>query len=131
MFPEKTEKAKSHSLQEEWEVVCDQDLRAATGINFEVEIVRVVSKSRKVVLRVCMEKEYSKHFLRLNNRKQFHSVQDLKKEGYPSITVPYRNRDDALVWCKKHLPKGSFCFYSCTFWFPTEKHATLFSLTWG
>lgn len=100
-------------------------------IDIELEIIRVRAKSRQIILRVCMEKEYSKHFLRLNNRKQFHSIQDLKKEGYPSITVPYRNRDDALLWCKKNLPKGSFCFYSSTFWFPTEKYATLFSLTWG
>lgn len=136
-------KVKSRSLSANWTIECHQDLQSEIGIevaeqianntlqNIIIESVRVTPKIRRIQEVVHMDREYCKHFLRLNNRKKYHTVQDLKKEGYPSVTIPYKKRDDAILWCKKNLPDGSFCFYSTTFWFPTEKHSTLFSLVWS
>jgi hypothetical protein len=84
---------------------------------------------------VKLTKDHYRYFLRVYNRRQYHTVDYIDSLGYPVVKLT--RRDDgvfdamnARVWAIQNLKSGSYISSGAKFWFAREKDHTLFLLRW-
>lgn len=77
-------------------------------------------------------KTHYQHFVRLYNRKKYHSAEDITAAGYTSVKTKWTwdILPDETLWCEQNLKKGSFIIYSNRYYFAYESDATLFKMRW-
>jgi hypothetical protein len=90
----------------------------------------------KYQVKVRLTKEHYRHFLRVYNRRQYHTVNYINSLGYPSVKLSRRddveyNALKAKVWAITNLKLGTYINSGGTFWFAREKDYTLFLLRWS
>lgn len=86
--------------------------------------------------KVRLNKAHYRHFLRINNRRQYHTTEYLDTLNYPSVKLTRRNDSpnnamDARIWAVEHLKEGTYINSGGQFWFANERDYTLFSLKWS
>lgn len=74
------------------------------------------------------------HFLRVNNRKRKHGLEELKAAGYSHVKTQWRwgdeKTDDYDSWIKDNCKPGSVVEYYNTFWFAYDSDALAFKMRW-
>lgn len=87
---------------------------------------------------VRLTKEHYRYFLRVYNRRKFHTVDYIDSLGYPSVKLTRRDDSEynalkARVWAIDNLKSGSYInsVGKGKFWFAREQDYTLFLLKWG
>lgn len=81
---------------------------------------------------IKLTKAHYQHFVRLYNRKKYHSPSNIVAAGYTCVTPKWtwEIRPDELVWCEQNLKYGAFIIHSYQFYFAYESDATLFKMRW-
>jgi len=79
-------------------------------------------------------KQNYQHFLRLNNRRRTHWVDDMKTAGYSYVQVQWRWGDDPYPdyqgWIRDNCKLGSVVYRNNLFWFAYEEDALAFKMSW-
>lgn len=77
-------------------------------------------------------KDHYKHFLRVYNRRTYHSSDYLTGLGYAHVKVSRRDgiNIDAEHWCIDNLKLGSYIRNKGDFWFAYNEDAVLFKMSW-
>lgn len=80
---------------------------------------------------LILTKLHYHHFLRVYNRKKYHTGDYLVNLGYQKASIRYTNVRDAREWCKAKLKSGSYLISLNDFWFAYDTDATLFIMRWS
>lgn len=79
-------------------------------------------------------KQNYQHFLRLNNRRRTHWVDDMKTAGYSYVQVQWRWGDDPYPdyqgWIRDNCKPGSVVYRNNLFWFAYDEDALAFKISW-
>lgn len=83
-----------------------------------------------------MTNQHYRQFLRLNNRKRSHRVEDFVKYNYPIIEIskdcqPLHSNKNLMSWCTSNF---NFAWVHDGYELivlSNQDHATFFQLTWG
>jgi hypothetical protein len=77
-------------------------------------------------------KAHYQHFVRLYNRKRYHSAAEIIAAGYTHVKTKWSwdIAADDFVWCTQNLKQGSFVTYGNHFYFACESDAVLFKMHW-
>lgn len=90
-----------------------------------------IFNSRWTLDNLTMQKEHFQHFLRVYNRKKYHSINDIAALGYTMTKVSALNAVTAKNWCKENLKPGSFVCVNTRFCFAYDRDATFFAMKWS
>lgn len=99
------------------------------------DIIGVQPMTNPYPVTVKLTKDHYRYFLRVYNRRRFHTVDYIDSLGYPSVKLTRRDDSDydalkARVWSINNLKQGSYIHRGSTFWFAREKDYTLFLMRW-
>ena len=105
--------------------------RDLVGVQPMTEPTGSIFNSTRTLDNLIMQKEHFGHFLRVYNRKKYHSINDVAALGYPIIKIGVLDAISAKNWCKENLKPGSFVCVNTRFCFAYDRDATLFTLRWS
>jgi len=110
------------------DIIGVQNMSASAGNIFSLR------PTYKITVRLT--KDHYRHFLRVYNRRQYHTVDYIDSLGYSSVKMSRRddaeyNALKAKVWAITNLKPGTYINSGGTFWFAREKDYTLFMMRWG
>lgn len=100
------------------------------GLQYKIVINQTFGNEIKITA------DHFNHFVRLNNRKKFYSIDEIISFGYIAVEskiepltsfVPVRIK---LKWCENNIGKYRFLYLDQKFVFADQNDATLFSLRW-